>query len=42
MAWIQKISGFETEAKAMGVPSCFGGATKAPFDIIANTERHAA
>jgi hypothetical protein len=39
MAWIQKISGFETEAKAMGVPSCFGGATKAPFDIIGDTLR---
>jgi len=39
MAWIQKIGGFETEAKAMGVPSCFGGATKAPFDIIGDTLR---
>ena len=39
MAWIQKIAGFEMEAKAMGVPSCFGGATKAPFDIIADTLR---
>jgi Uroporphyrinogen decarboxylase (URO-D) len=39
MAWIQKIAGFETEAKAMGFPSCFGGATKAPFDIIGDTLR---
>jgi hypothetical protein len=39
MAWIQKIAGFEMEAKAMGIPSCFGGATKAPFDIIGDTLR---
>lgn len=39
MAWIQKIAGFETEAKAMGVPSCFGGATKAPFDMVGDTLR---
>jgi hypothetical protein len=39
MAWIQKIAGFEMGAKAMGFPSCFGGATKAPFDIIGDTLR---
>ena len=39
MAWIGKIAGFETGAKAMGFPGCFGGATKAPFDIIGDTLR---
>ncbi len=39
MTWIQKVSAFETEAKAMGFPSCMGGATKAPFDLVADTLR---
>jgi hypothetical protein len=39
MAFIQKVGAFETEARAMGFPSCFGGATKAPFDIIGDTLR---
>jgi uroporphyrinogen-III decarboxylase len=39
MAWIQKIMGFEMQARGMGVPGCFGGATKAPFDILSDTLR---
>jgi hypothetical protein len=39
MAWIQKIGGFELEAKAMGFPSSIGAAAKAPFDIVADTLR---
>jgi hypothetical protein len=39
MAWIQKIDAFELQAKGIGVPGCFGGATKAPFDILSDTLR---
>ncbi len=39
MAWIQKIMGFEMQARGMGCPGCFGGATKAPFDILGDTLR---
>ena len=39
MAWIQKVGAYEMHAKAMGFPGCFGGATKAPFDILGDTLR---
>ncbi len=39
MDWIMKIGGFEAQAKAEGFPGCFGGATKAPFDILGDTLR---
>jgi hypothetical protein len=39
MAWIQKVMGFEMQARGMGCPGCFGGATKAPFDILGDTLR---
>jgi len=39
MAWIKQITDFEMEARAMGVPTIVGGATKAPFDIISDTLR---
>jgi hypothetical protein len=39
MAWIQKIVPYEMQAKAIGFPGCFGGATKAPFDILGDTLR---
>ncbi len=39
MAWIQKIMGLEMEVRGMGFPSMFGGATKAPYDILADTLR---
>ncbi|MGD0230980.1 MAG: uroporphyrinogen decarboxylase family protein [Syntrophorhabdales bacterium] len=39
MAWIQKIMGFEMEARGMGFPAIVGGATKAPFDLLADTLR---
>jgi uroporphyrinogen-III decarboxylase len=39
MDWIMKVGGFEMQAKALGFPGCFGGATKAPFDIIGDTLR---
>ncbi len=39
MEWIQKMAAFDMGAKGMGIPSCFGGATKAPFDYIADTLR---
>jgi hypothetical protein len=39
MAWIQKIVGFEMQARGAGFPGCFGGATKAPFDILSDTLR---
>jgi hypothetical protein len=39
MAWIQKVVGFEMQARGMGCPGCFGGATKAPFDILGDTLR---
>lgn len=39
MAWIQQIGAFEMEAKAMGFTSSVGGASKAPFDILADTLR---
>ncbi len=39
LAWIQKVGGFEMEAKAMGFPSSIGAAAKAPFDIVADTLR---
>jgi hypothetical protein len=39
LAWIQKVGAFDMEAKAMGFPGSFGGATKAPFDIVADTLR---
>jgi len=39
MAWIQKIMGYEMQARGMGVPGAFGGATKAPFDILSDTLR---
>jgi hypothetical protein len=39
MDWIMKVGGFEMQAKAAGFPGCFGGATKAPFDILGDTLR---
>jgi len=39
MDWIQKVGAFEMQAKALGFPGCFGGATKAPFDILGDTLR---
>jgi uroporphyrinogen-III decarboxylase len=39
MGWIQKIGAFEAKQKAMGFPGIWGGATKAPFDILADTLR---
>lgn len=39
MAWIQKIVPYEMQAKAIGFPGCFGGATKAPFDLLGDTLR---
>jgi uroporphyrinogen-III decarboxylase len=39
MAWIQKVMGYEMQARGMGVPGAFGGATKAPYDILSDTLR---
>jgi hypothetical protein len=39
MGWVQKIMGFEIQARGTGCPGCFGGATKAPFDILGDTLR---
>ncbi len=39
MAWIQKFGGFDVKQKAMGFPGIWGGASKAPFDILADTMR---
>ncbi len=39
MAWIQRIMGFEMEARGMGFVSGAGGVSKAPFDILADTLR---
>ena len=39
MAWIEKMMGFEMAARGLGVPSCFGGASKAPYDILSDTLR---
>ena len=39
MAWIQRIIGFEMEARGMGFVSGAGGISKAPFDLLADTLR---
>jgi hypothetical protein len=39
MAWIEKVGAFDMRQKAMGFPGLFGGATKAPFDMVADTLR---
>ena len=39
MAWIQKMMGYEMQARGLGFPGAFGGATKAPFDILSDTLR---
>jgi hypothetical protein len=39
MGWIQKVMGFEMQARGLGYPGCFGGATKAPFDLLGDTLR---
>jgi hypothetical protein len=39
MAWIQKIGAFDAKQKAMGFPGIWGGVSKAPFDILADTLR---
>jgi len=39
MTWIQKVMGYEMQARGMGFPGAFGGATKAPFDILSDTLR---
>ncbi len=39
LAWIQKVMGFEMQARGLGFPGCFGGATKAPFDLLGDTLR---
>ena len=39
MGWIQKVGAFDAKSKAMGFPGIWGGASKAPFDILADTLR---
>jgi hypothetical protein len=39
MGWIEKMMGFEMAARGLGIPSCFGGASKAPYDILSDTLR---
>ncbi|MBI5584996.1 MAG: uroporphyrinogen decarboxylase [Deltaproteobacteria bacterium] len=39
MAWIQKLGACELEAKSLGIPGNFGGASKAPYDILSDTLR---
>jgi hypothetical protein len=39
MAWIEKLGAGEAKIKAAGFPGIWGGATKAPFDILADTLR---
>ncbi|HUJ68953.1 MAG TPA: uroporphyrinogen decarboxylase family protein [Syntrophorhabdales bacterium] len=39
MAWIQKIAGFDAKQNGMGYPGLWGGVSKAPFDILADTLR---
>ena len=39
MAWIQKIGAFQAEVTSMGFANSAGGASKAPYDIIADTLR---
>jgi len=39
LPWIQKMAAFGTESMAMGYTPPFGGVTKAPFDIVADTLR---
>jgi len=39
MAWIQKVGASDMKMKGMGVPGIWGGATKAPFDMLADTLR---
>jgi hypothetical protein len=39
MPWIQKIGAFDMKSKELGFPAIWGGATKAPFDMIADTLR---
>lgn len=39
MGWIQKAGAYDVQAKSMGFPPIWGGASKAPFDIIADTLR---
>jgi hypothetical protein len=39
MSWIQKVGSFDMKAKGLGFPPIWGGASKAPFDILADTLR---
>jgi hypothetical protein len=39
MAWIQKIGAFDAKQQGMGFPGLWGGVSKAPFDILADTLR---
>ena len=39
MAWIQKIGAFDAKQQGMGFPGMWGGTSKAPFDILADTLR---
>ncbi len=39
MAWIQKIGAFDAKQQGMGFPGIWGGTSKAPFDILADTLR---
>ena len=39
LAWIKEIQAFTLEAMGMGFPAYSGGATKAPFDVLADTLR---
>lgn len=39
MGWIQKVVAFEIQARGLGCPGCFSGATKAPFDLLGDTLR---
>jgi Uroporphyrinogen decarboxylase (URO-D) len=39
MVWIQQLAGLDMESRSMGFPTALGGASKAPFDILADTLR---
>ncbi len=39
MPWIEKVGAFTAKTKALGFPPIWGGASKAPFDILADTLR---
>jgi hypothetical protein len=39
LPWIEKVGAFDAKTKTMGFPGTFGGVTKAPFDMLADTLR---